>query len=89
MVKGCLKPGRMRCSARHPKADTSVVCAKGSPSQFRTRATQQRRLYSITSSARACSIGGTVMPNAFAALRLMTNSNLVGCITGKSAGLAP
>lgn len=57
--------------------------------QFRTRATQQRRLYSITSSARACSIGGTVMPNAFAALRLMTNSNLVGCITGKSAGLAP
>lgn len=45
--------------------------------------------YSITSSARASSKGGTLMPSAAAALRLMTNSNLVGCITGRSAGLAP
>jgi hypothetical protein len=30
-----------------------------------------------------------VSPNAFAALRLTTNSNVVGCSTGKSAGLAP
>ena len=28
-------------------------------------------------------------PSAFAVLRLMTSSNLVGCWTGRSAGLAP
>ena len=32
---------------------------------------------------------GTVRPSAFAALRLITSSNLVGCNTGSSAGLAP
>jgi hypothetical protein len=48
-----------------------------------------RANYSITSSARASSDGGTVIPSAFAVLRLMTNSILVGCKTGRSAGLAP
>jgi hypothetical protein len=33
--------------------------------------------------------GGMVRPRAFAALRLMTSSNLVGWITGKSAGFSP
>src|SRR5262249_52877817 len=33
--------------------------------------------HSITSSARAISVGGTSRPSAFAVLRLMTNSNLV------------
>src|SRR5262245_45299944 len=45
--------------------------------------------YSITSSARASSVDGTSRPSALAAARLMTNSNLVGCITGRSDGLAP
>ena len=45
--------------------------------------------YSITSSARPSSIGGTSMPIAFAVLRLMINKNLVGKATGRSAGLAP
>ena len=45
--------------------------------------------YSITSSARACSVSGTVRPSALAVLRLSTNSNFVGCSTGKSAGLEP
>src|SRR5262245_65815340 len=45
--------------------------------------------HSITSSARARSVGGTSRPSAFAVLRLIANSNLVGCITGKSAGLSP
>ena len=44
--------------------------------------------YSITSSARASSIGGTSMPSAFAVLRLMTSSNLVGCSTGRSPGFS-
>src|SRR6516165_6547530 len=45
--------------------------------------------YSITSSARASSVGVTVRPNAFATLRLIASSNLVGACTGRSAGLAP
>src|SRR5262249_43380246 len=48
-----------------------------------------RAPYSITSSARASSAGGTSRPSAFAALRLITNSNLVDCTTGRSSGLAP
>src|SRR5262249_48369584 len=35
--------------------------------------------HSITSSARASSIAGTTRPSAFAVLRLMISSNLVGC----------
>src|SRR5262249_36593751 len=34
--------------------------------------------HSMTSSARASSVGGIVRPSAFAVLRLMTSSNLVG-----------
>ena len=45
--------------------------------------------YSITSSARASSEGGTDRPRAFAVLRLMTRSNLVGVCTGRSAGFSP
>jgi hypothetical protein len=45
--------------------------------------------YSITSSVRASSIGGTSRPSALAVLRLTTSSNLVGCCTGRSAGLVP
>jgi hypothetical protein len=39
--------------------------------------------YSITSSARTSSDGGTVRPSALAVLRLITN--LVGCSTASSA----
>src|SRR6516165_9465264 len=42
--------------------------------------------HSITSSARASSVGGTVRPSVLAVLRLITNSNLVDCMTGRSAG---
>src|SRR5262249_53216914 len=45
--------------------------------------------YSITSSARASSEGGTVRPSALAVVRFTTKSNLVGCSTGISAGFAP
>ena len=48
-----------------------------------------RLLHSITSSARASSVGGTSTPSARAVGRLMTNSNLLDCTTGRSAGLAP
>ena len=39
--------------------------------------------YSITSSAAA------LRPSTFAAFMLITNSNLLACTTGSSAGLAP
>jgi hypothetical protein len=40
------------------------------------------QIYSITSSARASSVGGMSRPSARAALRLITNSNLV--VRGRS-----
>src|SRR5437016_3144582 len=45
--------------------------------------------HSITSSARASSVGGTVRPSALAVVRLITRSNLVGCWIGRSPGFAP
>jgi len=57
------------------------------------RATKQRDelapLHSITSSARASSVGGTVRPSALAVFRLITNSKCVGCKMGISAGFDP
>src|SRR5262249_30136349 len=46
-------------------------------------------VHSITSSAMAESPGGISRPSALAALRLITNSNLVDCSTGRSLALAP
>jgi len=46
-------------------------------------------LHSITSSASSSIEGGTVRPRAFAVFTLMTNSNLVGCCTGRSPGFSP
>src|SRR6516225_6515992 len=56
---------------------------------LQTHAPQQRHRYSITSSARERSDGGTVRPSALAVLRLMTNSYLVGSWIGRSAGFSP
>jgi len=47
------------------------------------------RTYSITSFARASRFGGMVMPSAFAVLRLIANSYLVGACTGRFAGFSP
>ena len=47
------------------------------------------RRYSITSSARASSDGGTSSPSALAVLRFITVSYLVGACTGRSAGALP
>src|SRR5439155_17589871 len=45
--------------------------------------------HSMVLSARSSNDGGMVSPIAFAVLRLMIRSNLVGCSTGRSAGFAP
>src|SRR5712671_5213567 len=47
------------------------------------------RTHSITSSAMASIVGGTVRPSIPAVLRLITSSNLVGRSTGKSEGFSP
>src|SRR5262245_6602831 len=47
------------------------------------------RGHSITSSARASSVGGISRPSALAVLRLITNWYLVGFCTGRSAGFSP
>src|SRR5262249_17763997 len=46
-------------------------------------------IHSITSSERACRVGGTSKPGALAVLRLIPSSKVVGCTTGRSPGLAP
>src|SRR5262249_38095243 len=48
-----------------------------------------RHRYSITPSARATRLVGTSRPSAFAVLRLMTSSYVVGACTGRSAGFSP
>src|SRR5258708_39757084 len=45
--------------------------------------------YSISSSARPLSARGTVIPSAFAVLRLIISSTLVDLWTGRSPGFAP
>ena len=59
----------------------SISCQK------RTNAPQQKHSYSIISSARASSVGGTVRPSIRAVLRLITSSYLFGRCTGRSLGL--
>src|SRR5262249_22624866 len=57
------------------------------------RAAEQRDelapLHSITSSASASSLSGIVRLSALAVVRLKTRSNLAGCSTGMSPGVAP
>src|SRR5262245_27787375 len=63
----------------------------------RRRAAEQRAelaplhvcAHSITSSAAASSLSGTVRASILAVEALMTSSNLLDCTTGKSAGFAP
>jgi hypothetical protein len=45
--------------------------------------------HSMTSSASASSVGATAMPSSLAVCRLITNSKVVGCVTGRSAGFSP
>src|SRR5207247_10902662 len=79
--------------AQHPNAPHPLTLLRARPERPRRRAAEQRDerapLHSITSSAMASSPGGKLRPNALAVLRLITNSNLLDCMTGKSAGFSP
>ena len=86
IVRGC---GQEHADAPHALA---LLRARGERPRSR-RAAEQRDefapLHSITSSARASSVGGTSRPSALAVLRLITSSYLVGACTGRSAGFSP
>src|SRR5262249_60523682 len=86
------------CRQQHADPPHALALLRSRPDRpRRRRATEQRdelaahdlRAHSITSSAATCSVGGTVRPSALAVLRFITNSNLVGCKTGKSVGFSP
>ena len=72
-----------------PLTDPGRKGSVGWKPEFRTGQPSTPRGYSIISSACESSSGDRVRPSALAALRLITSSNLVGCSTGRSAGLAP
>src|SRR6266704_2301535 len=76
-------------SAYPPTPDMGPDIADGSFVPTTDMHRSKRQHYSITWSAMEITPGGTSMPSAFAVLRLITNSNLVGCTTGRSAGFSP
>ena len=81
-----LSPGKMR------QAYLGAITSKLSCGSLAGRPLERRvgqRCHSITWSARSSNDRGIDKPSALAVLRLITNSNLVGCSTGSSAGLAP
>src|SRR5262245_44872969 len=66
------------CPLYPQKRTCAVQLGMSALGQKRTHAPQQKDGYSITSSARASSVGGTVRPSCFAVLRLITSSYFVG-----------
>src|SRR5215472_12517293 len=76
-----------------PHSIEPLLCARTEGPHDRCRAAEQRderaAFHSITSSASASSLSGILRPSAFAVLRLITNANLMDCITGRSAGFSP
>jgi hypothetical protein len=90
--KRCIpSPSGCRCSRCRAKPGQDILDARAErsrPCLFTSEApalAPQR----ITSLAWKRSIGGSVRSSAWAVFRLMTSSNLMGCSTGRSAGLAP
>src|SRR5262249_21671925 len=95
----CCDPGlcfRVDLGIAHQHADPPHPLGLLRPRRERPccRATEQRdelaaAAHSITSSARADKLGGTSIPICLAVFRFITNSNLLDCMTGKSAGFSP
>ena len=75
-------------STPKPDIDSSAWKCRYVPLSAVSRCSKKKR-YSITSSASNCIELGTASPRALAVFRLMTSSNLVDCITGRSEGFSP
>jgi len=89
---GCVLPGRRATEKPHHRHRLPLLrvcrerpCRRAAEKGYEL-APQN---HSISSSAIANTPGGMVRFRAFAALRLITSSNLIGWKTGKSAGLSP
>src|SRR5262249_5178826 len=71
----------------HP---ATSACANSGREQVQQDAPEKGpQSYSMTSSALASNVGGTVRPSIRAVWGLMLSAKLDACTTGKSAGLAP
>src|SRR5262249_34600117 len=99
LTQSCRECGRPQAPVRRVRSQEAdrwqlARLLRGRRERPRRRATEQRDeraafYHSITSSARASKVGGTSRPRAFAVLRLITSSYLVGACTGRSAGFSP
>ena len=89
LIKSQLATATCSMSALARFADSSRTSREVGEVPLPDSCSAANRCYSMISSARTSSVGGILKPRALAALRLMTNSNLVACSIGRSAGLAP
>jgi hypothetical protein len=80
-----------RPPARQGAAMAASPCgrARGSCMRADNQCATRAPFHSITSSARASSVGGIVRPSVLAVLLFMISSNRVGCSTGRSLGFVP
>jgi len=93
----CIQHGPVsveRCAVEKPDHRRRSLLRARRQRPRRSRAAKQRdelatAAHSITSSAMASSPGAKLRPNALAVLRLITNSNLIDWMTGRSAGFSP
>src|SRR5215510_9583082 len=72
--------------------DASVLLCRMKSQENTVQSWHRRSVFChhlISLFARASSSDGIVKPICFAVFRLMTNSNFVGCSTGRSEGFAP
>src|SRR5262249_25301903 len=83
------RQGRCRGLGRPQRPRLLRMCCKRPCRSHAYKQAEVTSPHSITSSARASRLSGTVRPSAFAVLRLSTSSYLVGCWTGRLAGFSP
>src|SRR6516225_1742980 len=89
-LKVCIICGDREKHAYAPYALSLLPPRRDRPSRRAAeRCDHLAAIHSMTSSARASSIGGTSMPSALAVAKLITSSNLVGSWTGRSPGFSP
>src|SRR6516162_10325867 len=85
-----LRQDRCRSFGRpHRRRLLRLCCKRPCRSHASEQADEIASFHSTTSSARASSVGGRLMPSTCAVLRLTTNSKCVGNWSGMSAGRAP
>jgi hypothetical protein len=71
-----------------PHCEHCILSSPGAETATNLNESGSRCSHSITSSARASRVGGTVRPSALAVFRLITSSYLVGACTGRFAGFS-